>query len=211
MNFGEAQTYITDRYAIQAGDSAKITQIKNLLIGHHFRLVGKHELIVAVASIVITGGSASATVPSDFIRPLYIRNGIIRVVPVDDVTFGNLEALQAAGLQITSSAPPFTYSWRPPSTIQVWPTVTVNTTVSVPYVQRPVAMAANGDPITGVPVEFHDLLCELVCIRIGLSEGMGFEPQMAQALSDELDAELVAYRARQQGPMDNRVRMRVYG
>jgi len=211
VNFGDAQTYVTDRYAISASDTAKITQIKALLVGTHARLVAKHELIQAVAAIVITGGTSTATPPTDFIRPKYVRNGIIRVVPTDPVTFANLEAIQAAGNIGADPPPPYTYSWRPPSTIQVWPQPTVNTTISVPYVQRPVAMSANGDAITGVPIEFHDMLCELVCIRIGLSEGMGFEPQMAQALSDELDAELTTYRARAQGPSDNRIRMRVYG
>lgn len=211
MNFGDAQTYVMDRYAIQAGDTAKVTQIKALLVGTHARLVGKHALLEAVASIVVTGGTATATAPSDFIRPLYIRNGIIRVTPVDDVTFGDEEAVQAAGLTLSATGFPFTYSWRPPSTFQVWPTPTVNTTISVPYVQRPAAMSANGDAITGVPVEFHDLLCEYVCVRVGMSEGEWFEPQMSGAAADQLDAELTAYRAMQQGPVGNRIRMRVYG
>lgn len=211
MNFGEAQTYVTDRYAISSADTAKVTQIKNLLVAHHARLAGKHELIIATTSIVITANTDTAAAPSDFIRPKYIRNNTILLYPVDPWTFGESEALQAAGLTATVQGAPFTYTWRPPSTITVTPKPTVNTTVNVPYVQRPAAMSAAGDAITGLPVEFHPMLCELVCVHIGLSEGMGFEPQMAQQMADDLDREIAAYRARQQGPADNRIRMRVYG
>lgn len=210
MTFGECQTYVLDRLAITAGDTAKVTQIKNLLNAVRDRLVEKYELNVAVATVAVSAGASTGTVPADWMRPLYVRNGGILVDVISDTEFGALEAV-AAGAGVSTSVAPAVYMWRPPSTIQVIPAPSVAVSLSIPYVQRPATMSAAGDAVTAIPSEYHDLLCELVAVRIGLSEGLGFEPQMEVQIAGDLDQQLRARRNRMDGPVGNRVRLKVYG
>ncbi len=212
MNYGAAQTYCLDRLAISSGDTAKTAQVGNLLNGLRDRLVEEHALVIAVATLTVTANSQTVAAPTDFLRPLYVRNGKILVDPIDEYGYGLEEALTAAGFAASdATVVPLSYTFRPPATFYVWPTPTANTSLSMPYVQRPAAMVNSTDAITGIPSQYHDLLCELAIVRLSLSEGLWFEPSMEMQLTQELDARLKATRKRWAGPSQTRVKLKVYG
>ena len=212
MTYQEMQTYCLDRYAITAGDTAKVTQIQNLLNGENYRIHALAELLIAVTNLSFAANTGLATVPTDWVRPRYLQDGKISVMPAIPQDQAFAQALATASGAVTT--PPnqtFTYDWRPPATMLAYPIANATHVVAAEYVQRPPAMSAAGDAPGALPAEFHDMLCEIVCVRIGISEGEFSASQLADQLSDKLVADLKRFRKVSTGPSTTRVRMKVYG
>lgn len=188
MNFGDAQTYVLDRLQIPATDAAKVTQVKNLLNLEVARVNADYNLTVTSAATTVLANTGLIVLPADFQKLVTFRQTTVVLEILDELNFAMRQADIAAGTASAVSNPPTTGVFRSPLTIATLPIPTSNVAGTLVYVQRPATLSSNATDLP-IPVEFHDLICEVVVRRMALTEG---EPAIAQ-IANDLALELRAH------------------
>jgi hypothetical protein len=203
------QTAVLDRLSIEAGDTAKVTEIKAQLVTEHLRLVAEERLKLALATLAFVAGTATIALPADWVATESIYSGSVRMQPV---SFQDLALRQAgvAGQTLTNTQPGL-YTLVVPN-IRIWPTPTTSTSTGavMVYRARPTAMSAAGDLPDSLPAEWHDLLVELAVHRIAMSEEAMDIAAGAKATADELRGRLRLLAANRNGPMGSRIALLGY-
>ena len=204
MTLSEMQTYIRDRLTISSSDTAKTTQITTTINQARYRLAAEFRLKETRATLDFTAATETVTLPSDVQEILSIYQGDYVLQPVTDQ-----ERAEIAGS--TASGGPQVYTVDGSSTtirVSPLPATTVVAAATIYYVQRPTALAAAGDTPSELPTEFHDLLCEMACYRIALSEEDFDLARGAAVLAAELTEGLRGYMNRRGGPTRSRQALR---
>lgn len=208
MTRDEAATFVLDRLQIPSSDSAKITQVQNLLQLEVDRANVLYELTLTTATVTVDNTGASTNLPSDVQRIKTLLQGTVTIDITDEVTWAQRLAAIAAGTWTTVTNPPTFAIWRPPSTLLFRPAPSANTSVTLVYVQRPGALS--GATQLPLPLEWHDLMAERVVRRMALTEGEPAIAQIALDIARELEAELMGLRNMQAGPDSWQIPMQGY-
>lgn len=205
------QTAVLDRLSVAASDTAKLTQVKQVLKDEHLRLGARLNLKVSSADLTFTANDPTVDLPADFQAVIALRTGSTRMQPV---THQELMLLEA-GVQnsdLVDSVASGWYAFEGASAIRVFPTPskTSSTGARIWYVARPTAMSADGDTPEGLPTEWHQLLVEMAIYRIALAEEESGLASAAKASADELRMDFERFLKGRGGPAGSRLRLRHY-
>ena len=208
MTYAELRTYVLDRLSIDSSDSAKVTQINSLLNTEYRRIVGEERLNVTKASLALVANSPLVDLPNDWVETLSIKRGDTVLIPA---SFEKFSELEAQGTSSGYGSPTF-YFQESPDRLRVFPTPTAFDLdlIDIYYVARPAAMSSDSDTPECIPVEYHDMLGELVINRIAMSEEAFDLAQSAKQIADELRGRMLGQMKRRQGPSTRRIRLAVY-
>lgn len=201
MNLGEATTYVLDRLQIPSSDTAKITQAQSLINLETARTNEEYNLTVTSAAATVAANTGILTLPADFQKLVYLLQTSVTVDLIDEVNFAARTAEIAAGTASSVSNPPTVAVYRPSGTggvLYTLPIPTSSVAATLIYVQRPATMSSNATAIP-LPVEYHDLICELVVRRMALTEGESAIAQIALDLANELRQRVNGLRTQQPG------------
>jgi hypothetical protein len=212
VNYGELRTYVRDRLTISTGDAAKTTQINTAINQARYRLAAEFRLLEATASLNFTANTETVTIPADVTEILSIRQGTYVLQPITRAELAQYRAAQAAGTTLSTGPQVYVVDGAS-TTIRVWPvpTTTVTAAATIHYVQRPVALSADGDTPSEMPTEFHDLIAEEAVYRIAQSEEDFDLARGAAAATAELREGLRAYMNRRMGAGASKVFLRGFG
>lgn len=201
MNFGDATNYVLDRLAIPTSDTTKIAQLQNLINLETARTNEEYNLTVTSAAATVATTTGIVTLPADFQKLVYLLQTSVTVDLIDEVNFAARAAQIAAGTASSVTNPPTVAVYRPSGTggvLYTLPIPTTNVSATLIYVQRPAVMSSNATTIP-LPVEYHDLICELVVRRMALTEGEPAIAQIALDLANELRQRVTGLRTQQPG------------
>jgi hypothetical protein len=137
--------------------------INDMLNVEYLRLAAEEALLEKVGTLSLVAGSPIVDLPNDWQRTIQILEA---GVPLRPVTAREYADVQAAGSARRVYFP------NKPDTILVAPEPTESnaTGLSIIYVARPAELTTGSSVPTDLPVEFHDLLIELVLMRAFLAE-----------------------------------------
>jgi hypothetical protein len=198
LNRGDCASYVLDRLTIPSSDTAKVGQVDQLINTFIYRVNADYNLTVASATVTVTASTGLVTLPSDFQKIVSLTQTTVSIDVTDELTFQARVAAIAAGTAASVTNPPTLAVFRPPLTLATLPIPTANVSATLVYVQRPTPPATDGTTIP-LPVEYHDLIAELVVRRMALTEGEPAIAQIALDLANEMRQELGAIRTQQPG------------
>jgi hypothetical protein len=170
---------------VSSSDTQMRDYVHSLLNAEYLRISAEEKLIEKVGTLSLVAGNNIVDLPDDWQRTIQIIEGGVPLRPVTA-----LEYAQAA----SSGSPRRVYFVESPERIRVAPAPTESNPqgLSIIYVARPIELTNDSSTPSAVPVEFHDLLVELVLMRSFLAEedvALAQAAQMnAQGLLDRLRA-----------------------
>lgn len=174
------------RTGVSASDSRMATFITSMLNQEYKRVSAEVGLYQKVGTMSLVANSDVVDLPNDWQQTLQIvRNGAV-VTPVTAAEFAQLP--KAYGGQMV-------FFPQSPERVQVRPVPTASEPqgLTILYVARPADLILGNDSPTAMPVEYHDLLVELVCMRVYAAEEDQNQMAIAQQQADLLMARLVAH------------------
>jgi len=174
------------RTGISTSDSRMTTFITSMLNQEYQRLAAEAGLYQKVGTMSLVAGSDVVDLPNDWQQTLQItRSGAI-VTPVTASEFAQLPNAYGGTMVFFPQSP---------ERIQVRPVPTASEPqgLTILYVARPADLALGTDSPVAMPVEYHDLLVELVCMRVYAAEEDQNQMAIAQQQADLLMARLVAH------------------
>jgi hypothetical protein len=203
------------RIGVAAAETATLTQVQNILNQVMLEAHANAKLVVIQTTVTVSANTATANLPTDLIYVESILNGTVVLQPITEQVYGSDTAIVNAGITVTPSTVPTLYTVRLSRTgvpqLAVWPTPTVNTTLTLVYVQRPLTMNSGTDLPGAIPADFHWLLVEAAAERITANEEMFPSGQYAGAQAARLFAGLKAWKDEIAGPTQARVALAYYG
>jgi hypothetical protein len=151
------------RLGVSSSDTQMVGYINDMLNVEYLRLASEEALLEKVGTLSLVAGSPIVDLPNDWQRTIQILEA---GVPLRPVTAREYADVQAAG------GARRVYFPNSPDTILVAPEPTESdaTGLSIIYVARPTELTTGSSVPTALPVEFHDLLVELVLMRAFLAE-----------------------------------------
>jgi hypothetical protein len=170
---------------VSSSDTQMLDYVHSLLNAEYLRISAEEKLIEKVGTLSLVADNNIVDLPDDWQRTIQIIEGGVPLRPVTA-----LEYAQAA----SSGSPRRVYFVESPERIRVAPAPTESNPqgLSIIYVARPIELTNDSSTPSALPVEFHDLLVELVLMRSFLAEedvALAQAAQMnAQGLLDRLRA-----------------------
>ena len=214
MTFAEIKTAILARLEIQAGDTAKVTQVGQTVNQDYKRLAIEERLQTAEAEIGFTADTPLVSCPATCGRVEQLRYNSTGVVlsPATAHEIAQARAIYELNGQVLNG--PTRYYWDGANQLRldyVPETTDANPGLWMIYVVRPADLSADGDEPDLLPAEYHDILVEMGVYRWGLAEEELALAQAAQAVAAELRVGLRDTIRQRSGGENNRVIRAVYG
>lgn len=163
MTRDQLKSAVLLRLGVSSSDTQMVGYINDMLNVEYLRLAAEEALLEKVGTLALVAGSPIVDLPNDWQRTIQILES---GVPLRPVTAREYADVQAAGSARRVYFP------NSPDTILVAPEPTESNAsgLSIIYVARPTELTSGSSVPTALPVEFHDLLVELVLIRAFLAE-----------------------------------------
>jgi hypothetical protein len=188
MTRGELRTAILYRLGVSATDTSAATQINNFLNVEYQRLAAEEKLFQKVTTLALVADYEVVDLPDDCqrIHQIVDSSGGVAIRPITALEWADNNDWEGR----------MVYWAFAPDRILVRPTPATSRPqgLTLIYTARPDAMATDGASPTALPVEFHDLLVELVLIKMFLSEENPDLASAAQAQAQGLLDRLRAHR-----------------
>lgn len=216
MTLDNLRDFVRERLTISDQETLTETQLDTYINRERERLNAHFRLLRASDGLDFVADTETVTIPTDVVEILAIKRGTVLMQPL---TEQQIAGFQAAVSDVTSGLDGPTWYERlgTAATIRVFPTPSETATdaATMHYVQRPTVLTANDTP-SELPLEFHDLLGELVIYRFALGEE---DPELAQAThrviyghpgvpgDDGLMGRLRGYMHRTGGPVLNQIQL----
>jgi hypothetical protein len=129
----------------------------------YLRLAAEDALLEKVGTLSLVANSAVVDLPNDWQRTIQITESGVPLRPVTAREFADVQA-QGSDRRV--------YLPNNPNTILVAPEPSASNAVglSIIYVARPTELTTDASEPDALPVEFHDVLIELVLMRAFLAE-----------------------------------------
>jgi hypothetical protein len=187
---------LTENVMLRLGVSSSDTQmrdyVRSLLNSEYIRLAAEENLLEKVGTLTLVSGSPVVDLPNDWQRTIQITEGGHVLRPVTAVEY--TEASASPGQYRV-------YYPESPERILVAPTSNISDPdgLGIIYVARPAELTTDSSVPTALPVEYHDLLPELVLMRAFLAEEDVTLAQGAQMNAQGLLDRLRAHRNVQSG------------
>lgn len=197
MTRDDVATYVLDRLQIPSAETAKVTQVDNIIQLEVDRANEEWNLTVTSTTLTIAATTGLATLPADFQKIISITQTTVELAAVDELNFAQTLVGIAAGTAPTITNPPTIAVFRPPLTLATLPVPTANVSATLVYVQRPATMS--GSTVLPIPLEYHDLIAERVCWRMALTEGEIFIARFTGEIVQYLEGRLGGLRTQAPG------------
>ncbi len=199
MLFSDLQTYCLDRLNLATSDTGRVTQIKLILNQVYLQLCAEEALQTGFSTITVSANTSSAALPDGTTGILSLRNGIQVMSPIILQDMAGFVAASAAGSGPGTMVSPLFYSMTSQLVIQVWPTPSVDTTLSALLIQEPAPLVNASDEPSAIADAWQDLLGELAIQRIAVSEEDLWPEQLGNAIAQDLLTRFRAWNMSQQG------------
>lgn len=198
-----------------AAEATTLTQVTSALNQVMLEAHNQVDLIETATTLTINANALGANLPADFIRMISVLNGTLTMAPVTEQDLIAGRAQTAAGTAFTFSTVPVYYTVRTlvaGPQIQIWPSPTASTSLSILYVARPAVMANATDTPGAIPADFHWMLVEAAAERVAANEEMLQPGAYAGQIAQRLFAMLRVWKATIAGPSSqSRVRLAFFG
>jgi hypothetical protein len=173
------------RVGISSADTRMTTYITNMLNQEYQRVAAEAGLFQKVGTLSLVEGSDVVDLPNDWQQTLHITRGGVALIPVVALEF----------VQLPDDYPTPVFFPQSPERIQIRPIPTANEAqgLKIAYIARPALMTTGTSVPSALPVEYHDLLVELVCIRTYAAEEDAAAMQVTQQQADLLYARLIGH------------------
>jgi hypothetical protein len=160
------------------------TFIHSQLNTEYLRLAAEEGLIEKTATLTVVAGNNSVDLPDDWQRTLQIVEDGKPLRPVTALEYADIN---------TTGGPRRVYFPQSPERILVTPAPTTSEAqgITIIYVARPTALSGDADIPSALPLEYHDILVELVLIRAFLAE-----EQLELSQSAQVNAQVLLERLR---------------
>lgn len=161
------------RLGVSAGDTQMTNYIHSLLNTEYLRLCAEESLLEKTAALALVAGNNVVDMPNDWQRTIQITEDGIPLRPVTALEYSDIKA---------AGGPRRVYFPQSPERILVAPAPSTSDPqgLEIIYVARPPVLDDDSDVPSALPLEFHDLLAELVLIRAYLAEEDATFAQAAQ-------------------------------
>lgn len=173
MTRAELTDAIRLRLGVSDSDSRMTTFIHSQLNTEYLRLAAEEALLEKTATLTTVAGNNVVDLPDDWQRTLQIIQGGVPLRPVTALEYADIDG---------AGSPRRVYFPQSPERILIAPAPSVSEAqgLTIIYVARPPALDADSDTPSALPVEYHDILVELVLIRAFLAEEDATLSQAAQ-------------------------------
>lgn len=173
------------RLGVSSADTQMTTYVHTLLNTEYLRLAAEENLLEKSGTLTTVANNSIVDLPDDWQRTIQILEDGVALRPVTALEFADISA---------AGGPRRVYFPESPERIRLAPAPTESNPqgLTILYVARPPALDSDSDVPSALPVEYHDLLAELVLMRAFLAEedaGFAQAAQVnAQGLLDRLRA-----------------------
>jgi hypothetical protein len=180
------------RLGVSSSDTEMGTYIRTLLNAAYIRLAAEGRLYEKSGTLALVADSPVVDLPNDWQRTVQITEGGHALRPVTSLEY--TEATVSAGIHRV-------YFPESPERILIAPVPDTSDPdgLRILYVARPVELTTDSSVPSALPVEFHDLLAELVIMRAFLAEEDVALAQTAQMNAQGLIDRLRSHRNLQSG------------
>lgn len=190
------------RFGISSSETDRVTRIVQQINIEYARLVATEQLAMATATLGVTAGVATITLPADLIEIVTIRGfpgsvgeATLVWVPVSRQELARISSFGTSPSQVA------VYAFEPPLTIRLpWAPVTTDSTfATIEYVRSPALLSSGAAIPSDIPTQYHDLIAELVIHRIALDEENQPLAQSAYSIAQTLLADMRQFLGRRGG------------
>jgi hypothetical protein len=159
----ELKNAVLLRLGVSSSDTQMVGYINDMLNIEYLRLAAEDALLEKVGTLSLVANSAVVDLPNDWQRTIQITESGVPLRPVTAREFADVQA-QGSDRRV--------YLPNNPNTILVAPEPSASNAVglSIIYVARPTELTTDASEPDALPVEFHDVLIELVLMRAFLAE-----------------------------------------
>ena len=163
MTRAELKNAVLLRLGVSSSDTQMVGYINDMLNIEYLRLAAEDALLEKVGTLSLVANSAVVDLPNDWQRTIQITESGVPLRPVTAREFADVQA-QGSDRRV--------YLPNNPNTILVAPDPSASNAVglSIIYVARPTELTTDASEPDALPVEFHDVLIELVLMRAFLAE-----------------------------------------
>ncbi len=163
MTRAELKNAVLLRLGVSSSDTQMVGYINDMLNIEYLRLAAEDALLEKVGTLSLVANSAVVDLPNDWQRTIQITESGVPLRPVTAREFADVQA-QGSDRRV--------YLPNNPNTILVAPEPSASNAVglSIIYVARPTELTTDASEPDALPVEFHDVLIELVLMRAFLAE-----------------------------------------
>lgn len=192
MTRGELANMVLLRLGVSSGDTEMGEYVRTLLNAEYIRLAAEERLYEKAGTLSLVAGSPVVDLPNDWQRTIQITEGGHALRPVTALEY--TEATVSPGAHRV-------YFPESPERILIAPEPGTSDPdgLRILYVARPTELTTDASVPTALPVEFHDLLAELVIMRAFLAEEDVTLAQTAQMNAQGLLDRLRSHRNLQAG------------
>lgn len=163
MTRAELKNAVLLRLGVSSSDTQMVGYINDMLNIEYLRLAAEDALLEKVGTLSLVANSAVVDLPNDWQRTIQITESGVPLRPVTAREFADVQA-QGSDRRV--------YLPNNPNTILVAPEPSASNAVglSIIYVARPTELTTDASEPDALPLEFHDVLIELVLMRAFLAE-----------------------------------------